>query len=225
MIDLIIVAIILITACIAAKVGFIRTVYQLLSSAIALVIAFFIYPIIEQILKFTPLYEGIKTWIREILPEVGNVGLQAQASMIEDTLKWMPDFITNQIVKNNNPEVYQLLGVSNLIEYIVTSVANLCIMGIALVICFIVVKVGLTVAIGILDLVAKLPILKTANKWAGFVVGIIKGVFIIWIICLIIPFLIMIPQFGELKALVEQSFLMQLFYNHNFILQIITSIK
>ena len=225
MIDLIIVAIILITACIAAKVGFIRTVYQLLSSAIALVLAFFIYPIIEQILKLTPLYEGIKTWIREILPEVGNVGLQAQASMIEDTLKWMPDLITDQIVKNNNPEVYQLLGVSNLIEYIVTSVANLCIMGIAIVMCFIGIKIVLTVAIGILDLVAKLPILKTANKWAGFVVGFIKGIFIIWIICLIIPFLIMIPQFDELKALVEQTFLMQLFYNHNFILQIITSIK
>lgn len=225
MIDFIVVAIIFITACIAAKVGFIRTVYQLLSSVISLVLAFFIYPIIEQMLKLTPLYEGIKTWIREILPEVGNVGLQAQANIIEDTLKWMPNLITDQIIKNNNPEIYQLLGVSNLIEYIVTSVANLCIMGIAIVICFVVIKIGLTVGINILDLVAKLPILKTANKWAGFVLGLIKGVFIIWLICLIIPFLIMIPQFSELKSLIEQSFLMELFYNHNFILQIITSLK
>lgn len=225
MIDFIVVAIIFITACIAAKVGFIRTVYQLLSSVISLVLAFFIYPIIEQMLKLTPLYEGIKTWIREILPEVGNVGLQAQANIIEDTLKWMPNLITDQIIKNNNPEIYQLLGVSNLIEYIVTSVANLCIMGIAIVICFVVIKIGLTVGINILDLVAKLPILKTANKWAGFVLGLIKGIFIIWLICLIIPFLIMIPQFSELKSLIEQSFLMELFYNHNFILQIITSLK
>lgn len=225
MIDLIILAIILITALIAAKVGFIRTVYQLLSSVIALVLAFFVYPIIESILKLTPLYEGVKTWVRGLLPEVGNIGLQAQSAMIQDSLQWMPDFIIDKIVKNNNPEIYQLLGVNNLIEYIVTSVANLCIMGIAIVLCFILIKIGLTIGVGVLDLVAKLPLLKTANKWAGFIVGLVKGVVIVWVICLIIPLLMMIPQFSELKTLIEQSILMDYFYNHNFILQIITSLK
>lgn len=225
MIDLIILAIILITALIAAKVGFIRTVYQLLSSVIALVLAFFVYPIIESILKLTPLYEGVKTWVRGLVPEVGNIGLQAQSAMIQDSLQWMPDFITDKIVKNNNPEIYQLLGVNNLIEYIVTSVANLCIMGIAIVLCFILIKIGLTIGVGVLDLVAKLPLLKTANKWAGFIVGLVKGVVIVWVICLIIPLLMMIPQFSELKTLIEQSILMDYFYNHNFILQIITSLK
>lgn len=225
MIDLIILMIILGTACIAAKVGFIRTVYGLLSSFIALALAFFIYPVIEYILKLTPIYEGIKTWMMDKLPEIGNVGLQGQATIIKDSLSWMPEFITDKMVRNNNPEIYELLGVSNLIEYITTFVANLCIMGIAIVICFILVKVGLIVGVGVLDLVAKLPLLKTANKWAGFAVGLIKGVFIVWLICLVVPFIMMIPGLSSLNSLIEESVLMQMFYNHNLILQILTNLK
>ncbi|MEG0388285.1 MAG: CvpA family protein [Niameybacter sp.] len=92
-------------------------------------------------------------------------------------------------------------------------------------ICFIVIKVGLTLAVGVLDLVAKLPILKTANTWGGFIVGIIKGMLIIWIICLVIPFLIMIPQFAGLEMLVEESYLMTLFYNHNILLEALVNLK
>lgn len=220
MIDLIILIIILGAACIAAKVGFIKTVYGLLSSLIALVLAFFIYPAIEYMLKLTPIYEGIKGWVTERLPEVGNVGLQGQATIIQESLTWMPDFITDKMVRNNNPEIYELLGVSTLMEYMATFVANLCIMGIAIVVCFIVVKVGLAISVNLLDLVAKLPILKTANKWAGFIVGLIKGVFIVWLICLVVPFIMMIPGLSSINTLIEESLLMQLFYEHNVILQL-----
>ncbi|MEF9958811.1 MAG: CvpA family protein [Niameybacter sp.] len=225
MLDLVIIVIILITALIAAKVGLIRTLYQVFSSILALVLAFFVYPIIETILKLTPLYTTIQEGVKNLLPEMGNVGLQAQAQLIRENFKWMPEFMTNQLIENNNPEIYNLLGVSTLVEYIVTFVANTCMMAIAVVICFIVIKVGLTLAVGVLDLVAKLPILKTANTWGGFIVGIIKGMLIIWIICLVIPFLIMIPQFAGLEMLVEESYLMTLFYNHNILLEALVNLK
>ena len=225
MIDIIILLIILGTACLAARAGFIKTVYGLLSSLIALVLAFFIYPVIEAILKLTPIYDGIRSWMMDRLPEIGSIGLQGQAAIIQGSLGWMPDFITDKIVRNNNPEIYQLLGVNSLIEYMATFVADLCIMGIAVVICFIFVRVGLAIGVGVLDLVAKLPILKTANKWAGFIVGLIKGVLIVWLICLIVPFMMMIPGLDALNTLIEESVLMQLFYNHNIILQVITNLK
>ena len=225
MLDLIIIVTIAITAIIAAKVGLIRTVYQFFSSIIALVLAFFIYPVLETILKLTPLYVSIQDGVRGILPEVGNIGLQGQAKLIRESFNWMPEFLIDKLIENNNPEIYNLLGVSTLIDYIVTSIANICIMAIALLICFVVIKIALTIGVGILDLVAKLPILKTANTWGGFIVGIIKGMLIVWIICLIIPFLIMLPQFSGLEALVEQSYLMNLFYNNNIILEVIMSLK
>lgn len=225
MIDIIILLIILGTACLAGRAGFIKTVYGLLSSLIALVLAFFIYPVIEAILKLTPIYDGIRSWMMDRLPEIGSIGLQGQATIIQESLGWMPDFITDKIVRNNNPEIYQLLGVNSLIEYMATFVADLCIMGIAVVICFIFVRVGLAIGVGVLDLVAKLPILKTANKWAGFIVGLIKGVLIVWLICLVVPFMMMIPGLDALNTLIEESALMQLFYNHNIILQVITNLK
>lgn len=225
MLDFIIIGIIVITTIIGAKVGLIKTVYQLLSSVISLVLAFFIYPIVEAILKVTPIYTAIQEWVRKLLPDIGDIGLQAQAQLIQEKFSWMPEFMLNKMIENNNSEIYNLLGVSTLIEYIATFIANTCLMAIALVICFVIIKVGLTITSSVLDIVAKLPILKTANKWGGLVVGFIKGMLIVWVICLIIPLFMMIPQFAGLEKLVEDSFLLQLFYQNNIILETIVNLK
>ena len=225
MVDIIILFIILGTACLSAKMGFIKTVYGLVSSLIALGLTLILYPIIEEILKWTPLYENIKGWIIERLPEVGNIGLQGQAAIIQESLGWMPEFVTDKMVKNNNPEIYQLLGVNSFIDYIATFVADLCLMGVAVIVCFVIVRLGLAIGVRVLDLVAQLPILKTVNKWAGFFIGLVKGSLVVWLICLVVPFIMMIPKFEVLGSLVEKSVLMQLFYNHNIILQVITYLQ
>lgn len=225
MLDIIIIAIILVTAGIAAKLGFIRTVYQLASSIIALMLAFIVYPIIEVILKVTPLYIGIQAWIREMLPSVElATGLQQQAKEIMSVTEWLPSFIGEQLVQNNNPEIYELLGVTSLIEYITVYLSDLCIVAIAIMIAWVVVKIGLSVFVGILDIVSKLPLLKTANKWAGFTVGLVKGLFIVWMILLVVPVLMIIPQLSNLDTLIEGSILTKSLYENNIILQIINSI-
>lgn len=225
MVDIIILFIILGTACMSAKTGFIKSVFGFVSSLVALGLTLILYPLIESILKWMPIDEYIREWVIERLPDVGNIGLQGQAAVIEESLAWMPKFVTDKMVRNNNPEIYQLLGVDSFVEYIGTFVANLCLMGISVIVCFIFVRIALAIGVHILDLVAQLPVLKTVNKWAGFLLGLMKGSLVVWLICLVIPLVMMIPKFEVLGSLIEKSVLMQFFYNHNIILQIITYLQ
>lgn len=223
MLDLIVIAIIIVSGIVGIKLGFIRTVYQLISSLLALGLAIMVYPIIVTILKLTPLYENIKNWVQQLMPSFEmNMGLQAQGTAIQEVTKWLPEFITDKIVANNNPEIYELLGVTKFIDYIVVSLANLCIAGIAIILAWILIKIVLSIGVGILDLVSKLPLIKTANQLAGGVVGVIKGVFIVWLGCLVVPFLILIPNLSQLEYMINQSIITKILYEQNIILQVIT---
>lgn len=222
MLDLIVIAVIVLSCVIGMKLGFIRTVYQLVSSLVAFVLAIFVYPIIETILKLTPLDEAVKGWVQTLMPSLeANMGLQAQGSAIYEATKWMPEFIADKIVANNNPEIYELLGVTKLIDYIVVSITNLCMAGLAIIITWVLIKSVLSIGIGILDLVSKLPILKTANQLAGGIAGFVKGLLIIWLGCILIPFLSLVPSLSQLQEWLDASTVTKILYENNILLQVI----
>lgn len=225
MLDIVIIVFIGIVGFIAAKKGFIKTAYQIVAYGLALLISFMMYPIMSYILKLTPIYEGVKTWNSQNISALPIVqGVQAQTNTIREVTNWLPEFMTNQIIKNNNPEIYALMEVNNLVEYVSTYIADLCINAIAVLIVWIVVRIALGLIVGALDLVAKLPFLNFANKGAGFILGTIKGILMVWIFYLVMPFLVILPSFVGLQTLVEGSILGKWLYNNNLILSYLNQI-
>lgn len=219
MLDIIIIVFIGLTGFIASRKGFIKAAYQLSSFILALVISVMVYPIISGILKLLPMYEGIKNWNIERVSSLEIIGgLQAQSDTIREATKWLPNFMSEQIVQNNNPEIYNLMHVEGLVEYISTYITDMCINAMAIVIVWIIVRIILSIIVGTLGLFAKLPLLNFTNKIAGFVLGITKGTCIIWLIYLVIPFLMIAPQFAVIENLLNQSILGQWLYNNNLIL-------
>ncbi|MEG0014029.1 MAG: CvpA family protein [Clostridium sp.] len=219
MLDIIIIVFIGLTGFIASRKGFIKAAYQLSSFILALVISVMVYPIMSSILKLMPMYEGIKNWNIERVSSLKIIGgLQAQSDTIREATAWLPDFMSEQIVQNNNPEIYNLMHVEGLVEYISTYIADICINAMAIVIVWIIVRIILSIIVGTLDLFTKLPILNFTNKIVGFVLGITKGTCIIWLIYLVIPFLMIAPQFTVIENLLNQSILGQWLYNNNLIL-------
>ena len=225
MIDLVIVVILVTVTVVGAKVGLVRTMYQVLGSLFAWIFAFMIYPIVQGILSKTPLYEGVKTWIADKLPSwEGLMGLQEQAAFIKEATTWLPDFIGEHLVYNNNSEVYSRMGVKGLEDYIVVYLADFCMMILALLISWLSVKIALLFVLKTLDIVSKLPVIRTVNKVGGCGLGFLKGVFMIWLIQAIVPILILIPAFEGLEAVMGQGLLNQLLYENNIILQLINSV-
>lgn len=71
------------------------------------------------------------------------------------------------------------------------------------IIIFIVVLVGITILKHVLDLVAKLPVINTINKWLGVVMGLVK----LLIVSIIIIFVLASPLFKNGRDVVDNSVL------------------
>lgn len=225
MLDIIIIIFIGLTGFIASRKGFIKAAYQLTSFILSLGISLIGYPIMSNVLKLMPIYEGVKRWNMQRISSLEIIGgLQAQSNAIREATKWLPKFMSEQIIQNNNPEVYKLMHVDGLVEYISTYIADLCMNAMAIVFVWIIARIVLSIIVGTLDLFAKLPLLNFTNKTAGFVLGIVKGTCTIWLIYLVIPFLMIIPKFEILESFFDQSILGQWLYHNNLILSYLNQI-
>jgi uncharacterized membrane protein required for colicin V production len=219
MIDLIIVLIIGASIGVGYKKGLIKTIYELGTSVLALGISFVIYPILTTLLKLTPIYISLIEWNKEKISSFEIVsGLQGQAEMIRSTTSHLPSFITEALVKNNNKEVYALLGVNEVVEYIATYIANICITALAIVITFIIVKIILIILGGFLDFVTRLPVIHTANQLGGIIIGGVKGLLFVYLGLLVVPFLNTISNFSGLIQQVQNSLLGSYLYQNNILL-------
>ena len=222
MIDKIVIVILLIFAVIGYKKGLIRSVVTLLSSVLSLILALFIYPLTNMILKITPLYTSIYNGTLKQVETIDfGKGLQTQGNAILENITLLPEMITEQIKANNNTEMYRLLDVHSLQEYIATFVANIAINLLAIIVTWLIIKVGIMLLSGSLGgIIEHLPVVATFNRAGGLLFGVVKGIFMLSIIGLIIPVFINWPSFMPLYESIEESVLTKWLYNHNLIISI-----
>lgn len=72
-----------------------------------------------------------------------------------------------------------------------------------------------------LDIIAKLPILKTMNRLLGFATGFLEGILILWIMFAIV-WVLKETTFGEsILLLIEQNPFLTFLYQNNLVLHVI----
>lgn len=72
-----------------------------------------------------------------------------------------------------------------------------------------------------LNIVFDLPILSSINNIGGFGIGILMGLFKIWIVLAIIS--MVIPMFGGLKVMIDSSAVTKMLYNTNILMKLLSS--
>ncbi|OON98011.1 MAG: hypothetical protein ATN36_01925 [Epulopiscium sp. Nele67-Bin005] len=223
MLDLLVLIFIIFTTYWSYSKGFIITIYQFGVIIASLVISVLLYPIIAQLLQATPIAPSINEMLIGYLAGLEVVeGLQSQANVINEYLDFVPSFIQNTIIQNNNPEVYKILNVTGVVEYVAQVLTNFVIDALALLITLISVRTGLGFTGKAVDAISKLPVINAVNKGAGFALGFAKAIIIVWIGCLALPFLMMIPQFEWLQEAWEYSELTKFLYENNLLLDYIS---
>lgn len=220
--DWIIIAVIAISAIAAYLRGFLYTIFQMLSTIVAIYLSYRWYQSINSILRKTVLYN----WLQQVaISNVdgiqGAMGLNEQTKLIERLNLPVPGGIKEGLIRNNNPEIYKLLGADNFKEYIGGYIANFYLSIIAFVVLLCVVKAVLYLIGQSVQLLAKLPIISFADKWLGLGLGLIKGFVGIWIGTIVVAFLVGFPKFQTLSVLLSESTLGKWFYENNMILDII----
>ena len=191
-VDLIIIAIIALSAFLGYRKGFVVLAIKLCAFLIAIAVTFVIYkPVANVVINVTGIDETIEN---AILEEANNI-------MAEDNGETSIELIED--AKNGLlPEAAREIAVN-----IVTG-------GVILII-FIIVRIALKFITALANAVAKLPIIKQFNEAGGLLYGVLRGLLIIYIAMLLIGIVGQINPENSVHQNLNSSYIGKMMYNNN----------
>ncbi|MBO5175959.1 MAG: CvpA family protein [Lachnospiraceae bacterium] len=185
------------------RVGFVKSVFSLVSTIAVIIITILVSPIVTNMLKSSEkISGGIQSKLEQVIDLSGVAenlsseeekdplafidGLELPAS-IKDTIK---DSLSDTM-EEKKEEATDFVGdkLNALETYICELLTNIVLNALGFFITFIVAAVGLAVLCFVLDLLSKLPVLHQINTIAGIVMGALEGLVILWIVFIVITML------------------------------------
>lgn len=221
------VLIFLIFACYTGyKRGLIREVVSLLCVFLSMAVVWFVNPYVNQFIREnTSVYENIQAGCKQFVEEKEEASQATSGGSQENTIENMnlPGLLTNGLTQNNTAEVYQYLAVTTFSDYIAQYLARMAVNGISFLLSFLLATLLIRSMTWMLDLAARLPVIKGANKIAGAAFGAAKYILILWIVFLVLTVLCN-TEIGEvclnavrqdtvLSWLYDQDVLIRIFMN------------
>lgn len=190
-VDLIIVAIILLSTFLAYRKGLITLSIQLVAVVISILATLILYkPISNLIVNTTNIDETIQNAILE------------EANDIMSNDENGSDQIVESIQNNMLPETARTISI-NIIQ------------GSVILILYVGIRIALRFVTALANLVSKLPILNQFNKLGGIVYGILRGLLIVYIVLLLINLSGEIEPENQVYTLVEDSYLGKMMNENN----------
>ena len=215
--------------------GFVKTVFSTFGFIIAITLATNVTPSVSAALNSSPLYGIINEQVHNglfgteesepaghdetYISDGDQSGLTGSEEAIIESLP-LPSFVKNSLILNNNQNVYDTLGISAFEDYVSAYITRLIIQALGYLIVFIIVTLFLKIVVTALDLIAKLPVLRTFNKAGGFIFGVVNGLVVLWIICIVLAMLSGTEIGQTAYAMINESAFLKIVYNSNPLLRI-----
>ena len=189
-IDIILIAILLLSAFLGYKKGLVKLGAKLFAGIIAIIVTIIIYkPISGMIINNTSIDEKIE-----------NAIIQNTTNFINENDK-MQNGITENVEKNILPE--QARNLSKNVVYVITAL-----------VLFVVVKIILSIVISLMDFVANLPILKQFNEMGGIIYGMVRGGLIVCICILLMGVYVKMNPESTLNINIQNSYITKIIYEN-----------
>lgn len=192
--DLVILAVILLSTFIGYKRGLIKAALGLFSFIIALIISLLLYkPVSNFITTYTPIPDKIETHIED----------RISSSNEEETDNFISNYYND--IKNASTSI-----IAHNISNSIINIASVFIVFIlARIILFFIKFSG--------ELIAKLPLIKQFNHVGGFIYGLLIGFILIYAIFTIITVLAPVIDLNSVITLINKSIIGNIMYNNNII--------
>lgn len=223
--DAVVLVVILGCAVAAWRKGFLRAAFGFLPMLAALVGTHIASPFVGKFLRETALFDSLSGSIRDSMgldTAIKEGTMQTQTEIIEAMP--LPDFLKEALLENNNPVIYQLLDVDSLKEYIAGFLANVCLNILSVVLAFLLIYIAVTVVLQALHLFSKLPVLSFFNRFMGFLIGGMKGVFFVWLGFVVLTFFQCRADLDGLFLAMEKTYVANILYENNILQQFILTI-
>lgn len=184
-IDIVIILFILASIYLGYKKGLISLGIQLFAFILSIVITLILYrPIGSIIINTTQLDEKLQEMIQ----------VNAENLISEDS----DSKITNELIESAKngmlPETSRTLAIN-------------IIYGITMIVLFIISRICLMLIKALSDIIAKLPIINQFNKLGGVLYGLLRGLFITYVILMIINLIITFNPKGSLNEIMNETYL------------------
>lgn len=204
--------------------GFIRIAFSLLSMVLTIVLVSWVTPHVTEFLKEnTSIYEdlveqcerSVRKSTQANVEQSMEEGLQSQETI--EGLE-LPELWVEQILEKTGTTVNQFVEESGIYREVGEYIADWILRGVAFLASFVLVIILLKFLIGVLDIIAKLPVLKGVNKLFGAVAGTIQGLLVVWLLMFVIA-IACTSQFGQtMIGYINESSILTFFYENNAIM-------
>lgn len=197
-IDIILIAIIIISAFLGYKKGLVKLGAKLFAGIIAIIVTIIIYkPVANLVINNTPLEEKLKSTIIENASSF----IKEDKQETNTITKQVTDQVTNQVKNEILPAEAE-------------NIARSAIYAITAIVLFIVVKIALSIIISLMNFVANLPILKQFNEVGGIAYGIVRGLLIVCICVLLMGVYTKIKPEATLNENIQNSYITKILYKN-----------
>ena len=207
--------------------GFIKEIVSFFFVFLSLSLAWAINPYINEFLvQKTPIYNTIQETCTNFVQSQGEEKAEYETDStgnLIDGLK-LPDLLRKNLEENNNAETYAALSVDTMTEYVSGYLARTVVNGLSYVLAYILSTITIQLIVYVLNLIAGLPVLKTANKLTGGAVGFLKGIVFIWIAFLVLTVLCSTEIGKTALELIEKDTLLSILYQYDPLVRIFSKI-
>lgn len=201
-IDIIVIAIIALSAFLGYKKGLVSILVSFAGMIIAIVLAFILQGPVADFLYNTPIGSSIEQGVTKVIEE--NV----QQENNNDNENFITKILNS---KENSQDINK--AAESLTKYILKGISFVGILILVFIICYILQMV--------LNLVFDLPLLNSVNRLGGIGLNIIKTLIKLWVLLAIISFISAIPIVKPVVDVINDSMLVKLLYDNNFLVAII----
>jgi hypothetical protein len=134
----------------------------------------------------------------------------------------LPGALRDLLLTNNTPDIYELLSVQTVEEYIGGFIANMAINIMSMVLVFILVWLLLRIVGNILNIIGRLPVINTLNRLGGLGVGFVLGMLVVWLGLTIVGVLFATPANPQVNEWLDGSMIARWLYENNWFLGFVT---
>ena len=206
-----VIAILALSAFYGYKRGFVHIVLSMVAMLVTSLLAGLLtVPVSAMIASATSVDENLEESVSELIALNEVVDVQSVSKLN------LPSQIEDIIVEGASSAV----GGFN--EYLVETVAGLILKAITFFILIIVIYIVVRIVIFMLDFISKLPVINSINKTGGLIVGLLQGLLIVWIACLVVTAFGDKPWAQEVFTQINANPLLTFIYNNNLIIFIVT---
>lgn len=218
-VDVIGIIIVLICAFIAYKRGFVKTFFGFISTFVAIALAFALCNWGVQIIKEnTEIDEWLESTLTTALKPSADEENSTQKeneeeSSLENSLKDLPENIKNFVGLEEYKENAKNTVIENSKEIILKILSWIII--------YLVVRIALFIVCLICDGIMSIPFLKQINNLTGLILGLILGLFRIYVVLAIISFAVTVLPITSVVDIIKSSMIIGFMYENNLLVSLI----